>query len=138
MIEAIKLSQMKTDFWRNAINNKKKPVIEYNEDADILDLYFTDPIDKPGPIVAHYLDQNVSLLFRNSDLEIVGFGIEGFSRSFASNYSVSNPWRLSKTDAKLDGITEVILCIKVEDRADLNIPVRIQKEIKFEPEYAFA
>lgn len=138
MIEEIKLDQLKTNFWREADCRKKQPEIQYDMDADMLDLYFADPTDKPGPIIAHYLDQNVALLFRNSDLEIVGFSIEGVTRSFASSYGRTKPWRLSRTGVKITGIIDAVMCVDVAKKTELAIPVRIQEEIQLKPEYAFA
>lgn len=52
----------------------------YDNFDDTLIVLFVDPNEET---VARYVDQNVALLYEPDTLEIVGFQIEGFNRSYA-------------------------------------------------------
>lgn len=59
---------------------KEKPIFEYNEVLDTLFMYFTEK--ETERIITHFVDNNVALLYRRSDKEIVGIRIEYFKGDF--------------------------------------------------------
>lgn len=133
----IELNDLKTNFWRNAPKNTASEV-EYDAEIDTLTFYFDDP--GKGVVATHYLDENVSILIRVSDKEIVGFSIEGFERSFASKYANHKPWHLSQTGIALPGVKEFKFVLVREEETRLSLPIKniqIEKEIKLQPEFAF-
>ena len=105
MIEEIRLDELKTNLWHKAVKEHTKPELEYDQNIDTLSFYFVDTDDKA--VITHYLDQNVSLLFRLPDNEIVGFSIEGFEKSFAAKYTGEKSWKLSSVGVEIKGIKEI-------------------------------
>jgi len=79
----------------------KKPQLNYDEVLDTIFLYFTE--NETERIVAHFVDDNVALLYRNSDKEIVGVRIEYFKEEFLPKIAGKSGWKLSDIGEKLDG-----------------------------------
>ena len=129
------LREFQTNFWRESINLHKKPIINYEMESDTVILFFDVPGD--SPIVTHYLDQNVALLFRPNDYEIVGLSIEGVERSFAPKYNGINSWQLSKTGVSLKDIAEFSFCVHFREETNNSMPIVINNCIQVEPEVAF-
>jgi hypothetical protein len=139
MKSEMKINELKSNFWREVSKKRIAPETEYDSENDTFFFYFADP--GKGIIITHYLDKNVALLFRASDNEIVGFCIEGFERSFSSKYANKQAWQLSKTGIVIEGIKEFKFGIMREHDTYFNLPVkniRIERDIKLNPEYAFA
>ena len=136
MIDEIRLDQLKTSLWRNANKEKQQPQFSYEDEIDTLFMYFIS--NKSAPVVTHYLDQNVAVLFNADSNEIVGFSIEGFERSFSSKYSPSNLWRMSRLGVRINGLKEFTFCVMKEDEIKINQPIKVEKEIQLKPEFAFA
>jgi hypothetical protein len=139
MKSEVKINELKSNFWRDVSKRKNAPEMEYDSENDTFFFYFAYP--GKDTIVTHYLDQNVALLFRVADNEIVGFCIEGFERSFASKYANKQAWQLSKTGIVIEGIKEFKFGIMREQDTYFNLPVkniRVERDIKLNPEYAFA
>jgi hypothetical protein len=135
----VKVSELKSNYWREVSNKKIQPQIEYDPENDVFYFYFV-PSGK-DPIVTHYVDQNVAFVFRASDNEIVGFCIEGFERSFSSRYANKHEWKLSETGVVIQGIRELKFAIKREQNTRVDLPVtdiRVNRDIDLQPEYAFA
>jgi len=138
MSEEIRIDQFRTNFWRKVVQEQAKPQLEYDQHTDTLFFYFADPGE--GTIVTHYLDQNVSLLFRLSDNEIVGISIEALEKSFADKYTAEKCWKLTSTGIQLEGIKEFKFGIVQQQQAqvDLSNHIKIEKDLKFKKEFAFA
>ncbi len=137
MNREININEFKTKVWRESGKNKR-PELAYDSDLDTLFLFFS--AHGKEALVTHYIDQNVSFLFKQSDLEIVGMSIEGFEKSFAPRYADKKIWKLSEYGIDLDGIREVMFVIKEKTHSEVQQPVEniiIKKDIKLEPEIAF-
>jgi hypothetical protein len=131
------INQLKTTLWRST-----NRVIEtkYESETDTLVLYFvnTQPEDV---LVTHYLDEFVFVLFRHSDNEIVGMGIEGLDSVFAPHFANRPAWKLSRTGIQIAGIKDFAFGLQTQEKTSLNSrpPIRLVKKQAYDlsPEYAF-
>ncbi len=121
---------------------KEKSIFEYNEVLDTLFMYFTE--QETERIITHFVDNNVALLYRHSDKEIVGVRIEYFKEEFLPVIARGNEeWKLSNTGEKLDGNMDIgFRAIEIHkvatrpfDSNQFTIP-NAKKKLKFEKVYA--
>lgn len=99
---------LKTTFWsQHSIQRTDPEDLYYNKDLDALSLRI---VSRKVETVVHYIDEHVALLYRPSDLEIVGIRIEDFENGFLPKYAeLQKIWRLSDN------------CKDIEDFGDLLI-----------------
>lgn len=79
----------------------RKPKLNYDEVLDTIFLYFTEK--ETERIITHFVGDNVGLLYRHSDKEIVGIRIEYFREEFLPKIAGKSGWKLSDTGEKLEG-----------------------------------
>ncbi len=92
-------NDLKTNIWKKT--EVTKPILNYDEILDTILIYFTEK--ETERIVTHFVDDNVALLYRHSDKEVVGIRIEYFKEEFLPKLAEKNGWRLSDTGEKLQG-----------------------------------
>jgi hypothetical protein len=134
----IEPTQFTTNLWRAAHN--RRPRLEYDDAIDTLILHFVE-VAQTEIIVTHYIDEYVFLLFKNSDHEIVGMGVEGFQRGFAPIYANAASWKLSNTGVQLPGVTDLVFAIQQTEHSSIaqrTENIRIEKQYKVKPVYTFA
>ena len=90
----IKTKDLKATYWKELIHAKKvQPDIIVNKQVDAISFYIS-PQGKDR-IITHYLNEQVALLYRYADKEIVGLRIESFEKSFIPKYAkLQQVWKL--------------------------------------------
>lgn len=102
-IKEVKLQDLSTKLWIE--NRTIKPTLEYDPELDTLFICFVP--DGDGPIVTHYIDGLVAVLYQHADNEIIGLSIEGFIGTFARRFSGDKTWSLMHTGTLFNGVREV-------------------------------
>ena len=127
---------LKTNVWNRT---EGKSLISYDETLDTVFIYFTET--ETERIITHFVDNNVALLFRHSDKEIVGIRVEYFESEFLPRLVENNGWKLSETGEKLDGNVDLnFKAIEIQKAVtrpltatmeQLTIP-KLKKKLRFE------
>jgi hypothetical protein len=104
-------SELKTGYLAKLAKSKSQSLfVSYDKEFDALTLQVVPP---EVETVVHYVDDNVALLYRPADLEVVGLQVESFERSFLPRHeSVRKVWKLSDACADLDDFGDVILIVE--------------------------
>jgi len=128
---------LKTNQWRKLVNEKTKPILNYDEVLDTFFFYISS--GEKDRIITRFVDEHVALLYRYSDKEFVGVRVEYFKQSFLPKYA-NKTWVLSETGSKLDGIKDFTFRIDAVKTSPLGsqytIPRSIESKIHVEPVFA--
>jgi hypothetical protein len=104
----IRTTNIKVNRWLDRPQTVDGGPFVYDKADDAMLLY----IEKPGDrIITHYVDDIVSLLYRQSDKELVGFRISSFYKEFFPSIvrGQMGVWRLSDADSLLFGRYDIEL-----------------------------
>lgn len=129
--------ELKTDYWKK-LQKTVPPSVHYDSATDTLYVYFS-PEEKER-IISHFVDENVSFLYRRSDKEIVGMRIEYFKAAFLGDVSIDKKWTLSNTGSQLCGIEDLNFYVKSVETKPIPLRRRASKplepEVKVDPVFA--
>jgi hypothetical protein len=107
-----------------------KPRVLYDENFDALILLFADV---EGMRVVHYTEDDIALLYRMNDLEVIGIQIEAFKRKFLPSHElVQRFWKLSETGVKLSGANDVMIAFGTPQHKLVREVVNAAKESVWE------
>lgn len=86
--------RLKWGFMKERAKAKLPSFFKYDKSFDCFMLLLVSPSEET---VVHYVDDNVALLYRPKDKQIVGLQIEGFEKSFLPKHAaLARTWRLSE------------------------------------------
>ncbi len=79
----------------------------FDDETDVLMLLLVPPETET---IVHYIDENVALLYKPEDKEIVGIQIEGFVSNFVNKHnSIAQAWKLSCAGIELENAWDLHL-----------------------------
>ncbi len=91
--------------------------MHYDQLSDALLFLF---VTRDTPIIVHYIDEHIALLYEPGTNEVVGIQVEDFQSSFVNEYvNVQKAWQLSKSCREL----------KIEDLGDISMVFEQQKPV---------
>lgn len=105
----INTKDLKVNYWSENLQNKNRPETKFNKEMDSFSVLFRQGKER---VLVHYVDHYVSVLFRASDLEVVGLRIESFNKFFTTLVEKKMTWKLSETGLDLQGGEFEINCSK--------------------------
>jgi hypothetical protein len=112
MISLIDTKELKTNYWNHELQNGSKPETKFIKDSDTFVILYRQGKEK---VLVHYVDHFVSVMFRESDLEIIGLRIESFQLFFTSLVEKKMVWKLSENGIELNNGDFIISCNKQTD-----------------------
>ncbi len=90
---------------------------QYYTYEPVFDAFIMLVVPPETDTVAHYVDDQVALLYRADDYEIVGIQVEAFQKRFVPKHAnVERVWRLSDSGTKLNNMGDLIFAVKHEER----------------------
>ena len=111
MERLVDTEELKTEQLFRSIDRGQVGIMDFDPLSDILMLMIKPRLTET---VVHYIDKNVALLYEPDTLEVVGFQIEGFERSFMPQHeAVGNIWRLSDAGVELANVRDLLLRIEL-------------------------
>lgn len=110
MNKLVQTKELRTNYWKELANKKSNQVIRYDEDLDMLFIYFSGK--EKDRIITHFVDDNVAFLYRYSDKEIIGMRIDEFRNEFLGRCSIPQCWKLSDSGESLPGMKDIVFFAK--------------------------
>lgn len=106
--------KLKTGLWTQYCSKSQNPEdFYYNEVVDALSFRIVSRLEET---IVHYIDEHVGLLYRPSDLEIVGIRIEGFKKGFLPKYAdLQKEWRLSTNCSDLNDFGDMLITVEKQE-----------------------
>jgi hypothetical protein len=103
----VETRELKTARLMAAINRKQPPYLFYDSESDELLLQFVSP---EIMTVVHYVDEHVAFLYDPDSMEILGFQVEAFQKSFLPQHpSVRRVWRLRDAGVELEDMEDLVV-----------------------------
>ena len=101
---------LKTEFLKTFKDHPHQIFVKHDQTFDALLILLVPP---DVETVVHYVDNRVGLLYRPTDLEIVGLQVEAFEHSFLPDHdTVRHVWRLSDTGDELEDFGDLVLAVE--------------------------
>lgn len=110
MKSLIRTAALKVERWLDVPRREHGNEYAYDEADDAMLLYIEKPSDR---IITHYIDDSISLLYRQSDKEVVGFRISDFYKDFFPSFisGKKSIWRLYNADSLIYGRYDIELYV---------------------------
>lgn len=103
----VETKSLKTARLMAAISHKHPCYLLYDGVSDELLLQFVSP---ETMTVVHYVDEHMAFLYDPSSMEILGFQVEAFQKSFLPQHpSMRRVWRLSDAGVELEDMGDLVV-----------------------------
>lgn len=110
----VETKSLKTARLMAAISQKHPCYLLYDGVSDELLLQFVSP---ETMTIVHYVDEQMALLYDPDSMEIVGFQVEAFPKSFLPQHpSMRRVWRLRDAGVQMEDMEDLVMVFERRKR----------------------
>lgn len=117
--------RLKMDLLQSFFNGSSDYSTRYDQELDTLFIWFTA---SPAESVAHYMDDNLALLYTPRDMEVVGLQIEDFKVFAGKHDALNQAWNFSLNVGKLESMENLYAWKDKQERKVIREVAQVTKD----------